>query len=103
MQIARDELSFTCASGTISIPYTAIAQMQYRPDVDRKLRKQKIPWKVHPPWNRNPRNRFFTVRYHANGEQAAVFQVEPDVMLPFLAEIDLKTGKRVEVYESFEQ
>jgi hypothetical protein len=76
--------------------------MQYRNDVSRKVRKMKLKWKLRPnyvvPLLGGKRNRFFTVVFKVDGStRAMVLRVSPDDMRPYLAEIDLKSTRRVEV------
>jgi len=104
LQVGADALNFICPAGTVSVPYTAISFMQYRPDVSRKVSKMKIKWQVKPPWTGplmgGKKNRYFAIVYEEHGAPAAlVLEVPPLTMRPYLAEIDLKAGKRVEVKE----
>ena len=82
--------------------------MQYRPDISRKVRRSKVQWKVMPPYGGGARNRYFAVIFDEDDakrpKHAIVLAVSPLAMRPYLAEIDLKSGKRVEVkgYEEYE-
>jgi hypothetical protein len=69
----------------------------------------KIKWKVRPeivgPLFGKKENRYFTIVYGEHSPtEALVLKVSPDDMRPYLAEIDLKTGHRVEVmgYEKYD-
>ncbi len=82
--------------------------MQYRSDVSTKVRRLKVRWKVQPNYQfkflYGKRNRFFSVVYRLGGAtHVVVLQVSPEAMRPYLAEIDLKAEKRVEVqgYEDY--
>jgi hypothetical protein len=107
LELGSQVLTFKCSTGSsVTIPYDSIAMMQYRPDVSKKVWKMKPKWKVRPvletPLMGSKRNRYFTVVYTKNGAaHAMILDVLPDAMRPYLAEIDLKAGKRVEV-KSFE-
>ncbi len=103
LELGPSALTFKCSGGSIAVPYPSISLMQYRPDVSRQVRKMKLKWKVKPPYGGGKKNRYFTFLYDDQGKTlAVVLEVSPEVMRPYLAEIDLKTGKRVEV-KAFEQ
>ncbi len=102
VEVGSTALTFKCPAGSISVPYSSISLMQYRPDISRQVWRLKLKWKPRPavdtPIMGNKRNRYFTVLYTEQGAiQAMVLDVAPDVMRPYLAEIDLKAGRRVEV------
>ena len=98
LELSSDALTFRCASGSISAPYSSISLMQYRTDISRQVLKMNLGWKVKPKLKHSKPNRYFTVVYHEGGSaRAVVFDVSPQVIQPYLAEIDLKSGKRVEV------
>ena len=104
VEVESTELTFTCPNGSVPVPYSAIKFMQYRPDISKKVWKMKINWKVKPhfemPLMGGKKNRYFTIVYEANNEtRAIVLEVAPEKMRPYLAEIDVKAGKRVEVEE----
>jgi hypothetical protein len=109
LQLGQAEMTFRCPTGSISIPYTSISLMQYRPDISRKVVKMKLKWALRPPVESaiiaSKKNRYFTVLYDEQGAtHAVILDVTPQAMRPYLAEIDLKTGKRVEVksYEGYD-
>ena len=53
------------------------------------------------PW-RKRKNKYFSVVFFKGGKLgAAVFRVKPRVMRPYLAELDLRSGMRVEM-DSFD-
>ena len=67
----------------------------------------KIRWKMKPqvvaPILGGKKNRYFTIVYEERGAtRALVLDVPPETMRPYLAEIDVKAGKRVEVKETEE-
>jgi hypothetical protein len=104
LEMGSTAMIFKCAEATVQIPYTAIRFMQYRSDISRKVRDMKLRWKVEPhtfsPWVFRKGNRFFTIVYQEKEDNRAdslVLEVLPDAMRPYLAEIDVKAGKRVEV------
>lgn len=102
LELGSTALTFKCPAGSISVPYSSISLMQYRPDISRQVWRMKLKWKPRPavdtPIVGNRRNRYFTVLYTEQGAtQAMVLDVASEVMRPYLAEIDLKAGKRVEV------
>lgn len=107
LEIGSEGLTFKCVSGSISAPYASISLMQYRSDVSRKVRRMKVKWTVRPeyvpPLFGGKRNRFFTVVFRAgDATRVVILRVQPGAMRPYLAEIDLRAEKRVEV-ESYEE
>jgi len=87
------------------MPFGSIVLMQFRPDLSRHVRHLKLKWKVWPDVGGGKKNRYFTVVYREEGvPHAVILKVEPLLMRPYLAEIELKSGKRVEVkgYEQYE-
>jgi hypothetical protein len=98
LEVTSATLTFTCPQGSVTAPYASIILMQYRSDVSRKVRKMKFKWKVRPPGGGGKHNRYFTVLYtHQGATKAIVLEASPQAMRPYLAEIDLRAGKRVEV------
>ena len=105
LELASESLTFKCFQYVVAIPYASIGLMQYRPDVSKEVRKLKLKWKGRPQGGGGKRNRYFTVQYNEGGTRhVIVLEVLPEVMRPYLAAIDLKAGKRVEVkgYEDYE-
>jgi hypothetical protein len=108
LEMGVDGLTFRTHDSSVSVPYSAIKLMQFRPDVSRKVRKAKVPWKVKPPEGGGKKNRYFAILFDdeepKRPRHAMVLKVSPEAMRPYLAEIDLKSGKRVEVkgYEEYE-
>src|SRR5487761_1050950 len=93
-------MTFQCPEGSITALYRSIQLMQYRPDVSRQVWKMKLKWKVKPHDFGGKHNRYFTVVFTRAGRtHVMVLEVDPDEMRPYLAEIDLKAGKRVQVWE----
>lgn len=102
LELTSDGLTFRCPGGSVSIPFSSVRHMEYRKDLSRKVRRSKLKWKVRPtivrPIFGGNRNRYFTVLFEAeNSTRAIVLDVHPNAMRPYLAEIDLKAGKRVDV------
>lgn len=82
----------------MQIPYASIMVMEYRSRVSRNLRPMNLPW-VFQPWGlRRKTNRYFTIVYMREGSKhALVLDVPPAAMRPYFAEIDLRSGRRVQV------
>ncbi len=105
LEVSTEALTFKCPSTTLEIPFADITTMEYRPNLSRAVRQLKLQWKVQPKRGGGKKNRYFTILYKAQGQpRAVVLRVEPMVMRPYLAEIELKSGKRVQVfgYEQYE-
>jgi len=104
LEVTSDALRFKCPKGSIDMPFSAITRMEYRAEVSRRVRKLKAAWKVVPSPGGGKENRYFTVVYTEQASpQVMVLKVAPLAMRPYLAEIELKSGKRVEVmgYEEY--
>ena len=87
------------------MPFSTITLMEFRPDVSRRVRKLKLKWTTYPnTLIAGKQNRYFTIVCKKQGvTQVVVLRVDPRSMRPYLAEIELKSGKRVEVmpYEDY--
>lgn len=106
LELTSNELAFKCAQYSVITPYAAISVMQYRPDVASKIRKMKLKWKIRPPVGGGKKNHYFTVVFDQGGQtHVMVLEVPSQAMQPYLAEVDLKAGKRIEVkgYEEYDQ
>lgn len=106
LELTSEALTFKCLEGEVTAPYSSISLMQYRSNVSKKVRRLKVQWKIRPdyptPILGGRRNRYFSVVYRLDGAtHVLILQVPPQAMRPYLAEIDLKAEKRVEV-ESYE-
>ncbi len=104
--MSPEALAFRCRGSSVEIPYSSITLMQYRSDISKKVRKMKAEWKVRPtvisPIFGSKKNRFFAVVFRVDGKpRVLVLRVEPEAMRPYLAELDLRVEKRVEV-QSYE-
>jgi len=102
LALTSAELVFKCPEHPITIPYAAISLMEYRPEVSAKILRMDLKWRVQLPvehGRKSRKNRYFSVVFEQAGIQhLVVFEVEPQAMVSYLAEIDLKAGKRVEVW-----
>ena len=98
LETSSKELTFRCGTGAIDVPYSSITLMQYRADVSRKVRKMKLHWKLKPSVGGGRENRYFAIIYSESGSrQGLVLEVFPAAMRPYLAEIDLRAGRRIDV------
>jgi len=107
LEVNPEVLTFRCWSGKIDIPYSAISAMEYRSEVSKRVRKMKVKWKIRPVGDsailKTKKNRFFTVVYReGQASHVVVLRVGPRAMRPYLAELDLRSDKRVEV-ETYEE
>jgi len=102
LEVSQDAMVFRCAQNAVAIPLADITLMQYRPDVSHQVQKLNLRWKVEVKpvegSNRKNENRYFTIVYAANGTpHAVVLEVKPLDMRPYLAEIEMKSGRRIQV------
>ena len=98
LETSSTALTFRCGADAIPIPYSSITLMQYRANLSRKVRRMKLRWTLKPPKGGGNENRYFTIIYdEARGKQGLVLEVSPAAMRPYLAEIDLRTGHRIDV------
>ncbi|MBZ5669739.1 MAG: hypothetical protein LAO04_08420 [Acidobacteriia bacterium] len=104
LEVLKDGLAFTCPTGSVNLPFSAITLMQYRPDLSSQVWRMNIAWKVQPPHDKAKDNRYLTLVYREQDAiHAVVLRVEPITMRPYLAEIELQSGKGVEVWRSYEE
>ena len=108
LELTSIGLTFRCPTGSVTAPFDSITLMQYRNDVSRKVRRMRLQWKIKPtmvaPLLGGKHNRYFTVVFKDDETtRAVVLRVAPRAMRPYLAEIDLKSTRRVEVqgYEDY--
>jgi hypothetical protein len=105
LEVTLEGLIFRCPGGAVEMPFPTITLMQFRPDVSPRVRKLKLKWTTYPNiLIAGKQNRFFTVVCKKQGvTHVVVLRVDPLSMRPYLAEIELKSGKRVEVmpYEDY--
>lgn len=98
LELTGTAMTFECPEGSVTVPYRSITRMEYRPKVSNSVRHLKLRWKVKPSGSGGKSNLFFTVLYRQDGAtQALVLRVLPTEMRPYLAEIELNTGKRIDV------
>jgi hypothetical protein len=107
LELRPESMTFACRGGEVSVPYSSITLMQYRSEVSRRVLQLKLPWKIRPIISRQlvggKKNRYFTVVYRLESHpRVLILRVQPDAMRPYLAELDLRTQKRVEV-QSYEE
>ncbi|HLI30420.1 MAG TPA: hypothetical protein VKV79_04890 [Terriglobia bacterium] len=100
LELSHASMTFECPEGAITIPFESITVMQYRPSVSRAIKHMKLRWKAKPSGSGGKSNLFFTVIYRENsGLHAMVLKVLPADMRPYLAQIELSTGKRIHVWD----
>lgn len=106
LEVSSEALIFKCSKKNVSMPFASVSLMQYRSDVSYRVGKLDVRWKSFPGRQGGNKNRFFTVVYsYPAGTHVVILEVSPQSMRPYLAEIELKSGKRVEVegYEDYQQ
>ena len=105
LEVTTDGLLFKCPGGAVDMPFSGITVMQFRPDISPRVRNLKLKWSSYPSiLIAGKQNRFFTVVCKKQGvTHVMVLRVDPISMRPYLAEIELKSGRRVEVmpYEDY--
>ena len=104
LEVLKEGFKFQCPSGSLSLPFSGVTLMQYRPDVSAEVLGMKIPWKSKPQVQRLRENRFFTIVCNDQGKlRAVVLRVSEDDMRPYFAEIELQSGKSVQEYRGFDE
>jgi hypothetical protein len=102
LEVLKEGFTFECPGATLSLPFSGIALMQYRPDVSAEVLAMKIPWKIKPQLTKLRENKFFTIVCNDQGKlRAVVLRVDEDEMRPYFAEIELQSGKSVQEYRDF--
>jgi hypothetical protein len=105
LEVSTEGLIFKCPGASVEMPFSTISLMQFRPDVSPQVRNLKLKWKTYPSiLIAGKQNRYFTVVCKKQGvTHVMVLRVDALSMRPYLAEIELKSGKRVEVmpYEDY--
>ena len=100
LEVTESALVFQCGEQSLTAPYKAITEMDFMPRVSRKIRKMKLPWKIKPSSSHGKHEGFFTVLYSEKGQRRAIIlKVRTDTMRPYMAEIDLKTGRPIKTRE----
>jgi hypothetical protein len=106
LEVTSEALIFKCPLASLTLPFSSITLMEYRPNLSRRVGKLELEWRVRPYSGAGKKNRYFTVVYKTKGAtHVVVLKVSPRSMRPYLAEIELKSGKRVEVmgYEEYQE
>jgi len=105
LEVSDSGLLFKCPGASVEMPFSTITLMQFRPDISPQVRNLKLKWKTYPSiLFAGKQNRFFTLVCRKQGvTHVMVLRTDPLTMRPYLAEIELKSGKRVEVmpYEDY--
>jgi hypothetical protein len=105
LEVTTEGLIFKCPGASVDMPFSTITLMQFRPDISPQVRNLKLKWRTYPSiLIPGKQNRYFTVVCKKQGmTRVMVLRVDPLSMRPYLAEIELKSGKRVEVmpYEDY--
>jgi hypothetical protein len=97
LEVNESDMVFECDGKSISVPYNAVTQMEFLPQISKKIRKMKLHWAVKPPSSRGKHEGFFSVIYSTEGQtHAIILKARDETMRPYLAEIDLKTGRPIE-------
>ena len=97
LEVTETRLVFLCAGKSLSVPYSDITKMEFQPRVSRRIRKMKLEWTFKPTSARGKHEGFFTVLYHASSQtHAIILRVRNETMRPYMAEIDLRTGRPIE-------
>jgi hypothetical protein len=100
LEVALSSMTFRCPAGAITIPFDSITHMEYRPKVSPAVSKMKLHWTEKPAGSGGKKNRFFTVLFRKDQRvHALVLQVAPDEMRPYLAVLELHSGKRIIVWD----
>ncbi len=100
LQLTHTSMIFECPDGAITIPFNSITDMEYRPSVSRAIKHMKLRWRVKPSGSGGKSNLFFTVVYREDTSlQALALKVLPEDMRPYLAQLELSTGKRIHVWD----
>ena len=102
LELTHEGITFRCPGGAVSMPFASITRMEYRSDISSKISRLKVKWKIRSVYSTplfgGKQHRFFAVVFHVdNAHHVLVLRVRPGVMRPYLAEIDLKAHRRVEV------
>jgi hypothetical protein len=100
LEVRSFSMTFRCSAGSITIPYRSITRMEYRPKLSRTVLGMKLGWVSMPDGSGHRQNLFFTVLYRQDRRtHAIVLKVSPEEMRPYLAVIELHTGKRIHVWD----
>ena len=104
LEVLKEGFNFSCPGATFSLPFSGITLMQYRPDISSKVLEMAIPWKLRPQLPRVRENKYFTIVCNDQGKvRAVVLRVEENDMRPYFAEIELRSGKSVQEFRSYDE
>lgn len=104
LEVLKEGFTFTCPGSTLTLPFSGVTVMQYRPDVSDQVMAMNVPWKLRPQLTRVRQNKYFTIVCNDQGKlRVVVFRVEENDMRPYFAEIELRSGKSVQEYRSFDE
>lgn len=96
LEVTEKDLVFQCSGTSLSVPYDSITEMEFRPSVSKRIRKMKLPWVIKPSSSHSKHEGFFTVLFSDKGQtHAIILKVPNETMRPYLAEIDLRTGRAI--------
>lgn len=104
LEVLKEGFVFKCPGTTLSLPYSDVKVMQFRPDISDDVMAMKIPWNGKPLIPKARDNEYFTIVSNTQGKlRAVVFRVSEDFMRPYFAEIELQSGKSVQEYRSYSE
>ncbi len=104
LEVLKEGFTFKCPAGNISLPFSGVSVMEFRPDVSPQAIALKPAWKVPPEPARVRENKYFTIVCNDQGKlRVVVFRVSEDDMRPYFAEIELQSGKSVKEYRSYDE
>lgn len=104
LEVLKDRLAFSCPGASLNLLFSQVTLMQYRPDVSPQVMAMPVPWKLKPQLTRVRENKYFTIVCTDQGKlRVVVLHVEENDMRPYFAEIELRSGKGVQEYRSFDE
>jgi hypothetical protein len=104
LEVLKEGFAFHCPGKDITLPYSAITLMQFRPDVSPEVMAMKVPWVLAPGLTRVRENKYFTIVSNVHGKlRVVVFRVDENNMRPYFAEIELESGKSVQEFRSYDE
>jgi hypothetical protein len=96
LEVTEKALVFRCSGASLTVPYGSITQMEYRPSVSKQIRKMKLDWAIKPSSSHSKHEGFFSVLFSDNCQtHAIILKVPEETMRPYMAEIDLRTGRAI--------
>lgn len=97
LEVKESDLVFNCQGKSVAVPYNTVTQMEFLPKISKKIRKMKLDWAIKPPSSRGKHAGFFSVLYREGDQtRAIILKARDDTMRPYMAEIDLRTGRPIE-------